>query len=217
MLKFRGSGFVRNPVSYDDDQEIKTIGQNWRIIRWPALHEEGIINGISRLTISHREYRIRPFLTIGLPVGEEYPWRIPTPKTINELNGLLISKCRTLHIVGHHPLDSGELRISSSSGEELIVDVDKIQAYNLKGPKNIIISACSSGNAVFQNNLPIEISLSSRSVVWAPIVSIRQDDAENLDIQLSRFSHTDNTVSSSMLNILKMNSLLNLYVRYGIF
>lgn len=206
-----------NPI-YRDDIQTNVILKRLRIIRWPALHEDekfDRFHRLYRLNLSSFDHPINSLLTVGLPVSSEYPWRIVTPSSINQLNQIA-TQFHTIHIVGHYSPDSAEIKIKSNDGNELILNVDKIRAYNLMGPKNLIISACSSGSARIDNNIPIEMSLRSKCDVWTPIASIKEDDANNLDIELSKLSNQqDKTLFSSVSDLLITNSLLYLYVRYG--
>jgi hypothetical protein len=116
--------------------------------------------------------------------------------------------CATLHLVGQWSGDRQSL--SFKGGKEF--DLQDAAGYPLRGPQRIIVSGCDTA-ARTMPNLVSTVSAVAGVPAWAPLVTIREADAEQLDIALSAHH---GTLDDFMMARGTPDSLNRLYVRYGL-
>ena len=190
----------------EGDAILPLLGSVWRVVRWPAAPDT------SELSLALTDSR-SPSLavrTLGLNGQEHWRWQMPDDmsgfKAIARMGG-------TLHVVGHWASDAlkplhGEMELNAQS----------IRAFGLTGPTAVILSACGAGAVERASNLAIAIAMQARCVVWAPLVMIREEDAEAIDRTLAAFVHATPKASVEEFMVQQRDSmpLLLLYARYGV-
>jgi hypothetical protein len=192
------------PGSIGDAEPLRAIGDVWRITRWPWNTVEGVVRVLSTAT---KSTPLLPLSTLGLPVTSSNPWRLPPPTTMADVVGAA-NACRTLHLVVHW---TEKKTLSFECG----IEVDEMFAttHPLRGPSRLIISGCNAAAAASISNLVATLSSVSGVPAWAPLVKMRDSDAEMLDNRLQR--HTA-AVDDFMTSHNETEPLTRLYVRYGL-
>jgi hypothetical protein len=190
----------------DGDALLPLLGSVWRVVRWPADQEAGDLS----LALSDSQAPAAVLRTLGLGTQESWRWEMPESmsglKDIARMGG-------TLHVVGHWARDV--LR-PLHGGTEL--DAQLIRAFGLAGPSAVILSACGAGAVERSSNLAIAIAMQARCVVWAPLVMIREEDADAIDKDLAAFVRLKPKapVDDFMVQQRGSRPLLSLYARYGV-
>jgi hypothetical protein len=190
------------PRSLTDSSHTVAIGDACRVTRWPWNPVDGVIRVLNSPT---EQSRLLPLCTIGLPKSQ--PWRSPSPANIKDLQTSAKS-CATLHLVGHW--SAVRKSLSFNGGKEF--DLQDASGHPLRGPQRIIVSGCDAP-ADTMSNLVSTLSAVAGVPSWAPLVTIREMDADRLDIAVA--AHRG-TLDDFMMSREDPDSLNRLYVRYGL-
>jgi hypothetical protein len=181
-----------------DDGSSRAIGDQWRIIRWPA----GMVE-LSLARISDDSASLGPLCSAGFADSE-----------VTDVDSICQHASKqggTLHLVGKQNDDAIEL----AGGCRL--DRATIFAHAKRGLKNTIISGCDVATMDHVANLASAFALNWRCATWAPLVSILHSQAVSLDATLKQYL-SDNpgcSLDGFMRKHRQTMPFLKLYSRYG--
>jgi hypothetical protein len=179
------------------DVSSRAIGDQWRIIRWPA----GMVE-LSLARVSDENTSLGPFCSAGFVDSE-----------MADIDSIcrLAEKQGTLHLVGRQNENTLEL----AGGCRL--DHATIAAHAKRGLKNTIISGCDIASMDDVANLASAFALNWRCATWAPLVSILHSQASTLDAAIKQYVGA--TPECSLDGFMKKHRqsmpFLKLYSRYG--
>jgi hypothetical protein len=174
------------PTPTSRDPAPRSLGECFDIVRWPAGFMDDAVDSLAPLSTVAVHQPIQQMVTVGLPVGASAEWRIDQVRTVRDLFELTRG-CATFHLVGHIPRDAQYLHVLERGPR---LTKDGLRA-NIAHAPQAILSGCEAGVTRFSTNLAIELSLTSGCTVWAPLVRIRQSDAEQLDLALADAARRD--------------------------
>lgn len=194
--------WLRPPPRNDNPQ---IIGDVCRTIRWPA----DLLTGSLRLHCARWDVSAEPLGTLGLKDGAHCG---SAPKSMTDLTDWA-KPYKTLHLVGHH--NGEELTVSP----KVKISVRTAQSFAIAGPRSIILSGCGTASNRLESNLAAALAMTSRCVVWGPLVSITDGIAAAIDRQLAKVCESSKgaTIDTFMKEQRASMPALRLYARFGLY
>lgn len=186
---------------------LEPLGVKWRVTRWPAAAQ----NAGLRATMSTTLTGPGRLATIGLPPSADAPWRHGSPTKMGDLLATA-AQCEVLHVVGHW--QDGAITFDGSPWK---LDAGNVKAYGLPGPRYVIFSACGAAAALRSDNIAVETSLRAQCTTYAPLVTIRDVHAIELDHAVHAALNERGVAAVDDLRTLRKHvPIAQLYVRHGL-